>query len=797
MIRNRHLAATAAAVLFAASCRPHAKTPPVAQSLTAFYLRDAGAESARAPAASPAPANPANAPGTLLPLQGWQPGPGVADLRIVDGKLTGRTTSTFPVIHLAWNAGAKSDDTIHSIVLRMRVTAGSAVALSFSGEEQGFDLKKQADEAYTWPWHTEGPIHAGDDIRSIEILPALTCQAHDLRHILIRPTNAAGATFTIESVRVVSREAFLASIPSGVSWQGLGEIYRDTLVARAPEVLRFKVALPEHPWLDFAIGTVDDVPVTFRVSVVVGGSSQFGEPATVELFERTVTRGHRWEPAAVDLSAFAGKKITLTLGLTSGAAPGIGLWGSPVVRDHARTTEAEAPRGVILVWADTLRRDHLGVYGSKRPTSPAIDRLASQGATFDACVGQATWTKVATAAMMTSLYPATNGVRDFYDRLPSSVTTLAESFKEAGYATVSYSSILFTGQMTNLHQGFEEVHESGSLPDQKSSKTAREYVDRLLPWLEAHRDVPFFVFLHVSDPHDPFKPYPPYDTMFNDASHADEHERQMADVKKVIKEPLMKDFGMPSRAELTAAGFDPDAYTAFNEGWYDGSIRGMDAEIARLLERLDTLGLASSTLVVFTGDHGEEFLDHGRSFHGQSVYGELNNVPLILRRPGAIPAGLRIPATVESIDLMPTLLDLCRLPVPPAAQGRSLTPLLESAPWTARPAFSEKAETKPGDGAPPPHDTASYSITEDGWKLIHNPKRPAGQPEFELYDARRDPLDHADVAAQHPEVVSRLAPALSAWMKKAEAARVAAENGPGVEMKPEDLERLRSLGYVR
>jgi len=399
--------------------------------------------------------------------------------------------------------------------------------------------------------------------------------------------------------------------------------------------------------------------------------------------------------------------------------------------------------------------------------------------------------------MMTSLYPATNGVREFYDRLPASVTTLAEAFRDAGYATLSFSSILFTGQMTNLDQGFDELHESGSLPDERSSKTAREYVDRLLPWLTAHKDVPFFVFLHVSDPHDPFKPYPPYDSMFNDPGKADQHEKQMEAVKKSISDPLMKDFGMPTRDELVKSGFDADAYTAYNEGWYDGSIRGMDAEIGRLMEHLTVLGLTDETLVVFTGDHGEEFLEHGRSFHGQSVYGELIDVPLILRRPGSIPAGRRVADNVESIDVMPTLLTLSALPVPEGAQGVSLTPLLTAGPWPHRAAFSEKAETKDGNDSPPPHDTQSFSITDSAWKLIHNEKRPHGLPEFELYDALKDPLDRRNVAPAHPDVVARLSRSLAAWKAKTEAARVAVEKGSKEEIKPEDLERLRSLGYVR
>jgi len=781
-------ALAAAALLVAASCRSRSAPPPFAQPLIELYT-----ESSIAAPAKPRP----SIPGAILPLTGWEAGPGVTDLRLVDGKLTGRSTSDTPVIHLAWPQVPTGPDTVHALVLRMRVSAGSTVAVGFSSEEKGFDLKKQVEDSKTWPWRLTGPIHPGDELRTVELVPPLTQRASDLRHIMIRPTEARGATFAIESIRIVSREDYLAGIPSGVSWQGLSEVYHETLVSRAPEVMRFKLALPARPWLDLSIGTVEDAPVTFRVGIVLGGSSQFGEPMTSLLLERTVTRGHRWEPAAVDLSAFAGKKVTLTLSLTSEAAPGIGLWGSPVVRDRSRPMPHGAPQGVILVWADTLRRDHLGTYGYSRATSPHIDKLASEGATFDGCVGQATWTKVATPALMTSLYPATHGVREFYDRLPASVTTLAEVFREAGYATVSYSSILFTGQMTNLHQGFEELHESGSLPDQKSSKTAREYVDRLLPWLTAHRDVPFFVLLHISDPHDPFKPYAPYDTLFNDPAAAGEHERQMEAVKKHIQDPLMKDFGMPSRAELLKAGFDPEAYTTFNEGWYDGSIRAMDVEIGRLMEGLRAAGLTDKTLVVFTGDHGEEFLDHGRSFHGQSVYGELSDLPLILHRPGSIPKGKRIAETVQTIDVMPTLLAMSHLPIPREAQGASLLPLLNGTNWTRRPAFSEKAETKDGNDCPPPHETESFSITEDGFKLIRNDKRPAGAPAVELYDALRDPLNQHDLSARHPEIVSRLSRSLAVWKSDAEAARGEVEAGSKEDLKPEDLERLRSLGYIR
>jgi arylsulfatase A-like enzyme len=237
--------------------------------------------------------------------------------------------------------------------------------------------------------------------------------------------------------------------------------------------------------------------------------------------------------------------------------------------------------------------------------------------------------------------------------------------------------------------------------------------------------------------------------------------------------------------------------------WYDGSIRGMDAEIARLLERLRSLGLADRTLVVFTGDHGEEFLEHGRMFHGQSTYGELANVPLLFWGPGIVAKGPAVDVTVQSIDIMPTLLEISRLPAPEGMQGRSLVPLLagpagEARGGPGRSAIVEKAATK-GDvgGAPPPRDTESFAVVSAGWKLVHNVKRPAGSPEHELYDHARDPLNLHDVAKDNPEIVQRLAKELDAWHGMANAVRLKADAAAAETLSQEELERLRALGYVQ
>jgi iduronate 2-sulfatase len=234
----------------------------------------------------------------------------------------------------------------------------------------------------------------------------------------------------------------------------------------------------------------------------------------------------------------------------------------------------------------------------------------------------------------------------------------------------------------------------------------------------------------------------------------------------------------------------------------------MDAEMGRLLQHLRQLGLEDKVQMVFMSDHGEEFIEHGRMFHGQTVYGELTGVPLIFRRPGVIPAGVKIPATVRSIDVMPTLLDLSGLPAPEFMQGESLVPLLAAAReggdvaqllasaqalgWTNPPAVSQKANAT----SVPPSGTEDFGITTDGWKLVHHTLRPEGAPEFELFDHDKDPLDLHDVAAEHSDIVARLKSELEAWKSMVEQNKLPVGDAPE-DLDSKELDRLRSLGYIQ
>ena len=217
---------------------------------------------------------------------------------------------------------------------------------------------------------------------------------------MIRPTEAVGADFAIESIRLISEK------------EHLSDIYRETIVARAPEKVVVSAELPSRPFLDLAVGTIEQQPVTFRIT-------------------------------AVELTQFAGRDVDFTFELSSDEAGILGYWGSPVIRNRggmaqrgasssARSVlmgaDTEPPRGVILILADTFRRDHLQPFGYERENAPALTDLAEGGVLFADNISQATWTKVSSASILTSLYPSTHGITDMHHRIPASVTTLAEAY---------------------------------------------------------------------------------------------------------------------------------------------------------------------------------------------------------------------------------------------------------------------------------------------------------------------------------------------------------------------------------
>ena len=737
---------------------------------------------------------------------GWTAFNDIEGLAVRDGMLVG-TTGAMPVLLGTRPDDLDDDDQLYAIEVRMRVSDGAELGITFNGAQELDDewaeaRLEQLTDASRPTLRAE--LTPGDDYVTYTLREAgATFRIGTVRNLLLEPSDVEGADFEIESVRIIPLKEHLSLIPSGPGWHGLSEIYRETIVSRAPERIVIDLDLPARPWLDLAYGTIEDGPITFNVTVSVGGTE-------TSLLKRTVTTPDRWSTSRLELSEYAGQSVTLSLGLDADNPGMLGYWGSPVVRnsgampDNDYVTEdrsalmdggSRRPRAIVLFIGDTMRRDHLEAYGYERNTAPTLKKLADEGILFADNISQAAWTKVSVPSILTSLYPSTHGITDMPDRLASSVTTLSEAFREAGYATWQTASVVFSGKLSNLHQGVDVLHERASIGDLDHSpaKTARTYVDRFLEWAEDHHDVPFFAFIHVFDPHSPFEPYAPYDALWGTTEGAAEHERG-----KELWEGSMDD--LPTQVQMDSTDVDQELFLQHEYDWYDGSIRAMDVEIARLMEGLEELGIADETLFIFMSDHGEEFLEHGYHFHGTNAYGEMMNVPLIMHWPGVLPAGTVVEQTTESIDMMPTVLELAGIAPPEQAQGQSLLPLIVDPDGVSdfgairRAAFSERVAAPGIQDLGLPHD--SYAIVLDGWNLIKNENQAEDWPEFELYDHVNDPLNFDDVAGDHPDIVANLATELSTWREWAVSLRPPPDTEAIEGMSAEEIARLRSLGYI-
>ena len=795
------------------------------------------------------------------PELAYRPVQGVTGLKLEQGKLAGEITGPASVLDFVLRDNRGGADSVHAIEVRMTVSGAKQVWLRPDGTSALEDQKLRSWASQTEPWKTAtnvvegklytyrfeiqngpggpggppptppaaavgpGPAATNHPPPGVQPAPLTNMVATgapppgapsnpgrsgDLRHFTLSFRDATSGKFAIESVRIISEKEEKLKDPSGQQWAGLAEIYHASLAAKTPESIRIPLrALPERGRLDFAYGTKEDAPVKFTVAVSDRDGSKAAAPAV--LFQRTVTVPNRWQTAHVDLGAYAGKNVLIEFTLAGDKKGLWGYWGSPMIRSHENTSLAAAagsgaqkkpkPRGVILLVIDTLRKDHLNLYGYSRETIVHLKKFAEEGVAFDHAISQGTMTKISVPSIVTSLYPMSHTVLDFEHGLPASAKTIAEVFRDAGYSTVAYSSVGFTGKANNMHQGYDELHESGSISDNEyRSKTARHYVDRLIPWLQEHQDEPFFVFLHVFDPHSPFRPRPPYDTLWGAPGAKDRLAELEADMHKHDVHARMDN--LPNKADYLKTGNDPGELLQIYKDWYDGSIRGADAEIGRLLEALKELGLENDTLMVWATDHGEEFWEHGRLFHGHSVYGELNQVPMVFHWPNSpdVRKGVMVEQQVQDLDIMPTILELAGIPGPSAMQGRSLVPLLNGTgvgTWQEQPAItqamvdSDSAVGPPG-GKAKPH----FGIIDHGWKLIRKEVEPAVQQE--LYEHPTDSLNLTNLFAIDGAAtrIKSLGDTLEAWKTKARAAQLPSDDTMAQNLSSEELRRLRALGYV-
>lgn len=299
--------------------------------------------------------------------------------------------------------------------------------------------------------------------------------------------------------------------------------------------------------------------------------------------------------------------------------------------------QAAGPPNVVIVVIDTLRQDHLKAYGYARETAPTLSRLAREGARLDG-LSPTSWTKPAVASLLTGLHPLRHQAIGFGDSLPQAAFTLAERLRARGYDTLGVTANGFSSARFGFEQGFRELvylADVGYSPFATADEVDRELFARLAALRQ-----PYLLFVHYLDPHAPYEP-PAWGDVGPDARRARGIAIQDLEMETFFERP-----GSFLRRALDT---------------YDGEIVRADAALGRLLKRLEQAGLMRSTLTVALSDHGEEFQEHGRMGHGQSLYEEVVRVPLLFHWPGHIPAGTQH-GTASLLDVLPTVLELAGLP---------------------------------------------------------------------------------------------------------------------------------------
>jgi arylsulfatase A-like enzyme/Tfp pilus assembly protein PilF len=402
------------------------------------------------------------------------------------------------------------------------------------------------------------------------------------------------------------------------------------------------------------------------------------------------------------------------------------------------------PRGaglnVLLVTLDTTRADRLGCYGYPGAKTARLDRLAAEGVRFENAFADAPITLPSHASLFTGLYPFEHGVRNNGNfHLPDRFETLATVLRKRGYRTAAFVSSFVLDRRYGLARGFDSyddrMEEASALASSWEAERRGDHTaGACIRWLEGYArqeaSAPFFVWLHLYDPHEPYRPPPPFRDVF--ADHP-----------------------------------------------YDGEIAFTDLAVASVLETLARLGLLDRSLVAVVADHGESLGDHGEETHSMFLYESAIRVPLILWRPGVLPAGRVVASPVRTLDLAPTILDILGEPPLAAPHARSLRGAIDGRSPERPPAvYAETYVPKfYMNGA------ALRALRDDRFKLIDAPRA-------ELYDLAHDPGETQNRFEDEPAIAARL---------RAELERLTAGADSAISVgrvDEEAVEKLKALGYL-
>jgi arylsulfatase A-like enzyme len=384
---------------------------------------------------------------------------------------------------------------------------------------------------------------------------------------------------------------------------------------------------------------------------------------------------------------------------------------------------------VIVYLVDTLRSDHLGVYGYNRDTSTALDAFARDAVVFDRAYSPSAWTRPACASLLTGLNPQRHRAMTREDTLGTEIELLSEHLQALDYRTAGVVSNPNVIALWGFDQGFDWFEDVPAATHHARADVVNEAVFRRLNALGVG---PFFLYVHTMDPHGPFDPPPPFDVKYP------RHR------KRAIR---------PSRIlPGTPRSIVEDAVSA-----YDGEIAFTDLHFGRLLDRLKADGLYESALIVFAADHGEELHDHGGGGHGHTLFQELVRVPLLVKLPANAHAGRRVETSVSLIDVVPTILGLLGVKQPDGLDGIDLLPLVRSEPALTReqPLYMH-LDVERADGA----RHVVRGVLHGAMKYLH---RLAPVEEEMLFDVEKDPSERDNRLAADPVAAEALARMLDAY----------------------------------
>jgi len=462
---------------------------------------------------------------------------------------------------------------------------------------------------------------------------------------------------------------------------------------------------------------------------------------------------------------------------------------------------------VILITLDTVRADHLSLYGYARPTTPNLEQLARESVVYSEAVSAGNMTLSTHASIFTGLYPSRHGAHPSPERywgmpLSSNFPSLPQLLLDQGYRTAAVvANYAYLATAFGFGRGFERYDARSAVPFLSPSRAlflrsrVRNYLTRFMPLRsfqaltrraddinreafaeldELRRDSrPFFLFINYMDAHWPYVPPPPYDSMYPGKAPRFTNARYFD----------MEDDLLALRREPTPAE------RSHLESQYDGALTYLDFEIGKLIERLKQTGVYSKTLLVITADHGEALGERSLIGHGLSVYQDQVHVPLLIKFPSgtrAVPAGTEVEDPVSSVDLLPTIFDTLAYSAPPGIQGRSLRSQAASQDLP-RPVFSECFPALRLMNLHPRFKRVERAVFLGSLKLIRST-----QGKRELYDLAQDPGEAQNVYASAGPSAGTLETSLVKW---AEAAAGQAQTVPKLERGT--VEKLRSLGYVQ